>query len=118
MAETRGRVPDWTAVEQSEVAAQRLLVGRDAELEPLAQVPYVWTDQFELRLAIAGEVPQDGEMHVCHGSLEEGRFLVLFGSGLAFAEYGSSMIGILLIIAGYGTFSAQSILKIVKKLTR
>ena len=45
-------------------------------------------------------------------------FLVLFGAGLAFAEYGSSMIGILLITAGYGTFSAQTILKVARKLTR
>ena len=45
-------------------------------------------------------------------------FLVLFGAGLAFAEYGSSMIGILLTTAGYGTFSARTILKVAKKLTR
>ncbi len=45
-------------------------------------------------------------------------FLVLWGAGLAFAENGSSLMGIVLITAGYGTFSAQSILKVVKKLTR
>ena len=45
-------------------------------------------------------------------------FLVLFGAGLVFAEYGSSIIGILLITAGYGTFSAQTILKVARKLTR
>ena len=45
-------------------------------------------------------------------------FLVLFGAGLAFAEYGTLMIGILLTTAGYGTFSAQTILKVARKLTR
>ena len=45
-------------------------------------------------------------------------FLVLFGAGLAFAEYGNSMIGILLTIAGYGTFSAQTILKVALKVAR
>ena len=45
-------------------------------------------------------------------------FLVLFGAGLVFAEYGSSMIGILLITAGYATISAQTILKVARKLTR
>ena len=44
-------------------------------------------------------------------------FLVVFGAGVAFAEYGSSIIGILLITAGYGTFSAQTIWKAVKKFT-
>ena len=45
-------------------------------------------------------------------------FLVLFGAGLAFAEYGNLIIGILLISAGYGTFSAQTILKVARKPTR
>lgn len=45
-------------------------------------------------------------------------FLVLFGAGLAFAEYGNLIIGILLTTAGYGTFSAQTILKVARKLTR
>ena len=45
-------------------------------------------------------------------------FLVLFGAGLVFVEYGSSMIGILLTTAGYATFSAQTILKVARKLTR
>lgn len=44
-------------------------------------------------------------------------FLVLFGAGLVFAEYLSSIIGILLITTGYGTFSAQTILKVARKLT-
>ncbi len=43
-------------------------------------------------------------------------FLVLFGAGLAFAEYGSLVIGILLTTAGYG--SAQTILKVARKLAR
>ena len=44
--------------------------------------------------------------------------LVLFGAGLVFAKYGSSMIGILLTTAGYGIFSAQTISKVARKLTR
>ncbi len=50
--------------------------------------------------------------------IQLGAFLALFGAGLAFAENGNSLTGIILITAGYGTFSAQSILKVVKKLTR
>ncbi len=45
-------------------------------------------------------------------------FLVLFGAGLVFAEYGSTIIGILLSTAGYGTFSARTILKVSRKLYR
>ena len=45
-------------------------------------------------------------------------FLVFFGAGLAVAEYGNLIIGILLTTAGYGTFSAQTIFKVAKKLAR
>ncbi len=73
------RMEHWTnAVEQSATLAQRIVRG---EAEPFAPVPYVWTDQFELRIAIAGEVHEGDEMVVTHGSLEEGRCLCLFGSG-------------------------------------
>jgi NADPH-dependent 2,4-dienoyl-CoA reductase/sulfur reductase-like enzyme len=75
------RYEHWTsAVEQSRPAAARLLAA--GPVPDLVQVPYVWSDQFELRLAIVGEVPEmtDGDaMHVCHGTLDEGRCLVLFG---------------------------------------
>lgn len=75
----RPRFEHWTsAVEQSEVVAKRIVHGR---VEPHAAVPYVWTDQFDLRLAVAGEFRADDEMHVCLGSLDEDKFLVLFGRG-------------------------------------
>lgn len=73
----RPRFEHWTsAVEQAEVVAGRIVHGT---VEPHAAVPYVWTDQFDLRLAIAGEFEPDDAMHVCLGSLEEDKFLVLFG---------------------------------------
>ena len=75
----RPRFEHWTsAVEQAEVVARRLVHGRS---EPHAAVPYVWTDQFDLRLAIAGEFKEGDAMHVCLGSLEDDKFLVLFGRG-------------------------------------
>jgi len=73
------RYEHWTsAVEQSGIAAARLLAG-DAHVDPLAQVPYVWSDLFEMRLAMAGDVNGYDEMRVCQGELDEDRFLVLFG---------------------------------------
>jgi NADPH-dependent 2,4-dienoyl-CoA reductase/sulfur reductase-like enzyme len=77
------RYEHWTsAVEQSGVAAARLLAGeRGPAGEGLRPVPYVWSDQFEMRIAIAGEVAEADEMRVCHGALEDGRFLALFGRG-------------------------------------
>ena len=72
------RLEHWTsAVEQGVHAATRLL--RGGEVLPLEHLPYVWTDQFELRLQIAGQIQAGDTLHVCHGSLDEERFLVLFG---------------------------------------
>jgi NADPH-dependent 2,4-dienoyl-CoA reductase/sulfur reductase-like enzyme len=72
------RVEHWTnAVEQSEHAAKRLLHGEG--VGPYKHVPYVWSDQFDQRIQIAAEVMAGDEMHVCHGSLEEGRFVAIFG---------------------------------------
>jgi len=73
----RPRFEHWTsAVEQANVVAKRIVHG---EVEPFAPIPYVWTDQFDLRIAVAGEIREGDEMHVCHGKLEEDRFLALFG---------------------------------------
>jgi NADPH-dependent 2,4-dienoyl-CoA reductase/sulfur reductase-like enzyme len=73
----RPRFEHWTsAVEQSDVVARRMLQG---EAEPFAPVPYVWTDQFDLRIAIAGEIREGDQMHVCLGDLEDDKFLALFG---------------------------------------
>jgi len=73
------RYEHWTsAVEQSAVAGSRLVQG-DERAEPLAQVPYVWSDLFEMRLAMAGDVAGSDRMHVCQGSLDDERFLALFG---------------------------------------
>jgi len=73
----RPRFEHWTsAVEQSDVIAKRIIHG---VAEDFAPIPYVWTDQFDLRIAIAGEIQEGDEMHVCLGTLEEDRFLALFG---------------------------------------
>ncbi|MBY0399314.1 FAD-dependent oxidoreductase [Myxococcota bacterium] len=75
----RPRFEHWTsAVEQAEVVARRIVQGK---ADPHAAVPYVWTDQFDLRLAIAGEFRAEDEMHVGLGTLDEDKFLVLFGRG-------------------------------------
>ncbi len=73
----RPRFEHWTsAVEQSSVVARRIVHGAAEEFAP---IPYVWTDQFDLRIAIAGEIRDGDEMQVCHGKLDEDRFLALFG---------------------------------------
>lgn len=73
------RVEHWTnAVEQGEAAAIRLLAGPDGG-KPFAPVPFVWSDQYDAKIQCAGRPRPDDEIRVLHGSLEERRFVALFG---------------------------------------
>jgi len=72
------RIEHWTnAVEQADAAAARLLEGENAE--PFAPVPFVWSDQYDLKIQATGRIHPEDEMFVAHGSLEERRFVALFG---------------------------------------
>ncbi|MGI9591064.1 MAG: NAD(P)/FAD-dependent oxidoreductase, partial [Myxococcota bacterium] len=72
------RIEHWTnAVEQADAAAERLLAGPGAE--PFAPVPFVWSDQYDLKIQAVGRIAPDDEMAIVHGSLEERRFVALFG---------------------------------------
>jgi 3-phenylpropionate/trans-cinnamate dioxygenase ferredoxin reductase subunit len=58
-------------------AALRLLRGADA-VEPYDPIPYVWTDQFGVKLQMAGHPSPDDEVHLVDGAFEEFRFVALF----------------------------------------
>ena len=66
------------AGEMGEAAARRLLAAPEAA-EPFAPVPYVWTDQYDRKLQIAGHIRPDDLMKIIQGSLEERRFVAIFG---------------------------------------
>ncbi len=73
------RVEHWTnAVEQGEAAAERLLAGPEGAV-PFAPVPFVWSDQYELKIQSAGHPKPDDEIQIVDGSLQERRFVALFG---------------------------------------
>jgi 3-phenylpropionate/trans-cinnamate dioxygenase ferredoxin reductase subunit len=72
------RVEHWTnATEQGEAAALRLLHGEAAA--PYAPVPYVWSDQYEVKIQVSGWPAAGDEVAVVHGALAERRFVVLYG---------------------------------------
>jgi NADPH-dependent 2,4-dienoyl-CoA reductase/sulfur reductase-like enzyme len=70
------RVEHWThAAEQADRAA-RTLLGDDT---PWLNAPLFWSDQYGLRIQFAG---RKGErIHVCEGTLEDRRFVALYGQG-------------------------------------
>ncbi len=75
------RLEHWTnATEQGVAAAERLLVG-DGAAQPFAPVPFVWSDQYEVKIQSVGRFNAEDELHVAHGTLDERRFVALFGRG-------------------------------------
>jgi NADPH-dependent 2,4-dienoyl-CoA reductase/sulfur reductase-like enzyme len=75
----RIRIEHWTnAVEQGGAAAQRLLAG-EGSCEPYAPVPFVWSDQYDAKIQVAGLVRPDDDTRIVYGSLEERRFVALYG---------------------------------------
>jgi 3-phenylpropionate/trans-cinnamate dioxygenase ferredoxin reductase subunit len=73
------RLEHWTnAIEQGVYVATRLLAG-DAKPEPFAPVPFVWSDQYDVKIQISGRFGAGDEMAIVHGSLESRQFTALFG---------------------------------------
>ena len=75
------RIEHWTnALEQGAAAARRLLGGPNYT-QPFASVPYVWSDQYETKIQIVGQIKPNDDVCVVQGSLEEGQFVALAGRG-------------------------------------
>jgi 3-phenylpropionate/trans-cinnamate dioxygenase ferredoxin reductase subunit len=75
------RIEHWTnAAEQGPAAARSLLAGR-AHADPYVPVPYVWSDQYDVKIQLLGLPRADDEVVVVDGSLKKLRFVALYGRG-------------------------------------
>ncbi len=71
------RIEHWTnAAEQGAHAARSLLAGDEAE--PFATVPFVWSDQYDVKIQSAGRFAGDDRMEIVHGDTGEDRFVAVF----------------------------------------
>jgi len=74
------RIEHWTnATEQADHAVATLLAGESGG-EAFAPVPFVWSDQYDRKIQIAGRLEGADETRIVDGSLAERRFVMLFGS--------------------------------------
>jgi NADPH-dependent 2,4-dienoyl-CoA reductase/sulfur reductase-like enzyme len=74
------RIEHWTnAAEQGNHAAQTLLRGDEATA--FSTVPYVWSDQYDVKIQAAGRFGGEDRMEIVHGTTEEDRFVVIFERG-------------------------------------
>jgi NADPH-dependent 2,4-dienoyl-CoA reductase/sulfur reductase-like enzyme len=75
------RVEHWSnAVDQGTAAAKGLLVG-PGEAADFTPVPYFWSDQYDAKIQFLGRCCPTDDVRVVDGSVDEGRFVALFGRG-------------------------------------
>ncbi len=74
------RVEHWTnAAEQGARAAENLLaVERGEPAEAYAPVPFVWSDQGDLRIQLIGRPSADDDVEIVAGSAADGKLLALY----------------------------------------
>lgn len=73
------RLEHWTnATEQGVAAARRLLAG-DGPGEAYAPVPFVWSDQYDVKIQVVGHLTGDDDVEIVHGTTAERKFVALFG---------------------------------------
>jgi 3-phenylpropionate/trans-cinnamate dioxygenase ferredoxin reductase subunit len=73
------RLEHWTnAAEQGVAAAQRLLASDDAA-EAFMPVPFVWSDQYDVKIQVVGHVSGDDDLEVVDGSIEDRKFAAAIG---------------------------------------
>jgi NADPH-dependent 2,4-dienoyl-CoA reductase/sulfur reductase-like enzyme len=71
------RLEHWTnAAEQGVFVARRLLLDDPTPFDP---VPFVWSDQYDVKIQVAGRVRGDDRIEVVDGSLAERRFVAAVG---------------------------------------
>ena len=71
------RLEHWTnAVEQGAAAANRIL---NENAPPFMPVPFVWSDQYDTKVQIAGMVRPDDEVLVFDGTISDHRFTAITG---------------------------------------
>jgi NADPH-dependent 2,4-dienoyl-CoA reductase/sulfur reductase-like enzyme len=73
------RLEHWTHAAESGVAAARRLLAAEESAEPFAPVPFVWSDQYDVKIQVAGHVRGDDEIAVVDGSLDDLRFVAAVG---------------------------------------
>jgi 3-phenylpropionate/trans-cinnamate dioxygenase ferredoxin reductase component len=75
------RVEHWeNAAAQGMHAAKSLLAGR-RDAQAYGPVPYFWSDQYELKIQMLGIPSPVDEVEVVDGSVEESRFVAVYGRG-------------------------------------
>jgi NADPH-dependent 2,4-dienoyl-CoA reductase/sulfur reductase-like enzyme len=73
------RIEHWQLAAEAGVSAARSLLAGRADAVPFNPIPYFWSDQFDIRFQVLGNPGGTDEVKIVDGSLDEGKFVALFG---------------------------------------
>lgn len=73
------RVEHWDNAIAMGAHAARTLLAEPGMAEPFAPVPWFWSDQYDRKVQLAGRAGADDLVEVVSGSVEERRFVALYG---------------------------------------
>lgn len=88
------RIEHWdNAQDQGAHAARTLLASMAGGAgEPYAPIPWFWSDQYDRKIQVAGRTGSEHDVEVIGGSVEERKFLALYGKdGVLTAVLGMNM---------------------------
>lgn len=77
------RIEHWEhAIAGGEAAARTLLADMNGATGPVFDaLPWFWSDQYDRKIQLAGRPGPEDSFEIVHGSLEEFRFVALYGKG-------------------------------------
>jgi NADPH-dependent 2,4-dienoyl-CoA reductase/sulfur reductase-like enzyme len=73
------RIEHWQVAAEAGVAAARSALAGRRDATPFTPIPYFWSDQFGVRFQVLGSPGGNDEVTIVDGSLQEGKFVALFG---------------------------------------
>jgi 3-phenylpropionate/trans-cinnamate dioxygenase ferredoxin reductase subunit len=73
------RIEHWQLAADAGVAAARSVLAGRADAKSFNPIPYFWSDQFGIRFQVLGNPGGNDDVNIVEGSLEEGKFVALFG---------------------------------------
>jgi len=73
------RIEHWQVAAEAGVAAARSLLAGRADATAFTPIPYFWSDQFGIRFQVLGSPGGGDEVVIADGSLDEGKFVALYG---------------------------------------
>ncbi|HWF15072.1 MAG TPA: FAD-dependent oxidoreductase [Acidimicrobiales bacterium] len=73
------RIEHWEVAANAGLAAARSLLAGRAEAPSFQPIPYFWSDQYGIRFQVLGNPGGDDVVEIADGSLDEGKFVALYG---------------------------------------